>query len=249
MRLVALAAVALVAAGCGGSHTSAPPTPPAPPASSVCGGPPAGLRPTAAWLTTSDGVRLYSVSAGSGDTTLVLAHESPGGLCGWLPAMQLFAARGFHVLAFDFRGFAPSDSPDRGYLAYGRDLQAAVDAAHGGTTVLVGASFGGAAVVAYGSRLHGVDGIVSLSGEQDLPRARLDAIGNAPKLRTPLLVVASRHDTYLDGAAARELVRKAGSQRKEVAVFPGAWHGWDLLYDPPYKARALAVVARFARSV
>jgi pimeloyl-ACP methyl ester carboxylesterase len=229
-------------AGCGGAHRALPA---GPPLSSVCGAPPAGLHATTAWLRTSDGVRLFSAWAGHGDTTLLLAHESPGGMCGWLPAMRTFAAHGYRVVAFDFRGFAPSDSPDRGYLDYARDLQAAVDTAHAKKTVLIGASFGGAAAVADGPALHGVDGIVSLSGEQDLPRPRLDAIGNAPRLRTPLLVVAARQDSYLDGPSARALVKAAGSASKQVAVFPGTYHGWDLLYAAPYRARVWSLVLRW----
>jgi dienelactone hydrolase len=109
------------------------------------------------------------------------------------------------------------------------------------------ASFGRAAAVADGPSLHGVDGIVSLSGELRLDRVGLDAIGSAPRLRAPLLVITANDDGFLDGASARRLVRAAGSARKRAVVVPGNDHGWDLLYASPDRARVLADVLAFVR--
>jgi non-heme chloroperoxidase len=235
ISVLLVAAVALTA--CGGAHRTA--GPPAPILASICTGVPDGLDAKTSWLETSDGLRLYSASAGSGDTTVVLAHESGGvGLCGWLPTMRFLAQHGFRALAFDFRGVYPSPLPPaRTQYDWGRDLQAAVDAAHTKHVVLAGASFGGAAVVAFGPDLHGIDGIASFSGEPDLPTPHIHALANAPRLRVPLFVVASRLDGYLDTAEARRLVRAAGSQNKELVLFPGRLHGWDIL-DERAKARA-----------
>src|SRR5581483_8038615 len=112
------------------------------------------------WLRAQDGVRLYGV---------VLAHESPADLCGWLPYMATLEHAGVRVLAFDFRGFGDSDRPasTRDFLAYGRDFRAAV--AHlesdGAKKVfLMGASFGGAAALTYAPGLR-LAGVVSFSGE------------------------------------------------------------------------------------
>jgi hypothetical protein len=58
-------------------------------------------------------------------------------------------------------------------------------------------------------------------------------------------VVAAQQDSYLDGPSARALVKAAGSQRKQVAVFPGTYHGWDLLYSAPYRSRVWALVLRW----
>ena len=184
-------------------------------------------------------MRLYSASAGSGDTAVVLAHESGGiGLCGWLPTMRYLARHGLRVLAFDFRGVYPSVLPPASkQYAWGRDLQAAVDAADAKHVFLAGASFGGAAVVAYGADLRGVDGIASFSGELDLPRPQIHALRNAPRLRVPLLVVASRVDGYLDTEDARRLVRAAGSRDKTLYLFPGKLHGWDILDARPQARR------------
>jgi alpha-beta hydrolase superfamily lysophospholipase len=186
-------------------------------------------------------VRLFAFTAGSGSTGVVVAHESPGGLCGWLPAVPTFTSHGLRVLAFDFRGFPPSASaPNRSADDFAPDLQAAVDAlrADGARKVfVVGASFGGAASLAEGAKLHGVDGFVSLSGEPELPARAIDALAGVRRLRAPLLVLASRQDYYLDAAAARHLLRAAGSPDKQLTLYPGFNHGWDLLEQAPFKHR------------
>lgn len=209
------------------------------------------MKAETTWLETSDHVKLYSAETGSGSTAIVLAHETPGGMCGWLPVMRTLSARGYRSLAFDFRGFPPSESPAMTiYNDLGPDLQAAVDAAHadGAKKVFVmGASFGGAAAITFGHTLHGVDGIVNLSGELNLPGRSLDTFAAAPKLRTPLLIVAGHDDPYLDAHAAGMLMNAAGSSDKKLIVVPGAYHGWDLLDLAPMReqlwARILAWIA------
>jgi dienelactone hydrolase len=231
----------LLLAGCGGHAAGKASGPPPPSLVSVCGSVPAGLHADVAWLETSDGVRLYTAAAGSGDRVVVLAHESGGqGLCGWLPTMKLLAAHGFRAFAFDFRTYYPSQiPPERKQLAWRNDLQAAIDEAGGKHTALMGASFGGAAVVAYAPDLRGVDAVVSVSGEQQLPNPHIDAIGNVGRLRVPLLVLASRLDGYLDTEEARQLVRRAGSSDKSVVLYPGTLHGWDILDARPAARRVL----------
>ena len=207
--------------------------------SRVCGSRPHGLQAQTSWLRTSDHVRLFSFTAGSGSTGVVLAHESPGGLCGWLPTVPTFTAHGLRVLAFNFRGFPPSASaPNRIAHDFAPDLQAAVDALHaaGASKVfVVGASFGGAVALSVGSELHGVAGFASLSGELDLPGSGINTLAHVPRLRTPLLVVASRQDSYLDAAAAKQLIRAAGSADKQLALYPGYYHGWELLEYGPHR--------------
>jgi pimeloyl-ACP methyl ester carboxylesterase len=102
------------------------------------------------WFRASDGVRHYGVEAGKGPIAVVLAHEGGSDLCGWLSYIKTLNRAGIRVFAFDFRGYGESDRPDRGRLALGRDLVAAVARvrANGATHVfLMGASMGGAAVV------------------------------------------------------------------------------------------------------
>jgi alpha-beta hydrolase superfamily lysophospholipase len=57
------------------------------------------------------------------------------------------------------------------------------------------------------------------------------------KLQAPLLVLASRQDYYLDAAAAKRMLRAAGSRDKQLALYPGFTHGWDLLERAPFRKR------------
>src|SRR5436309_184498 len=108
-----------------------------------------GVAATPFWLTASDGTRLYAIEAGSGATTVVLMHEYPADLCGWLPYAATLVHAGLRVLAFDFRDFGDSGRPaGKRASAYGRDVRAAVARARtdGAKRVfLAGASFGGVA--------------------------------------------------------------------------------------------------------
>jgi dienelactone hydrolase len=85
--------------------------------------------------------------------------------------------------------------------------------------------------------LNDVADVISLSGELELPTSELDAIGAAPKISVPFLFVGSEDDGYVLGSQARRLTRAVGSKDKQVHIFSGAYHGWDLLDVAPY-ARA-----------
>ncbi len=254
LRLVAVLAIALAAAtACGANGSTRDHSTELRPESVVrkCGGT-HGVHVAPLWLHTTDGQRLYAVRGGSGGVGVVLAPESPpGDVCGWLPYLATLEDAGLRVIAFDFRGTGDSPTPattaEQG--AYDRDFAAAISRlrAEGSTKVVVmGASLGGARALTYGPRLD-ADAIVSLSGEATLPEYDINALPVMPRLRVPLLIVGSRHDAYLPVAAALQLLRRAGSKDKETAFFPGGWHGWELVEDAPYAARARAMILRWIR--
>ncbi len=61
----------------------------------------------------ADGIKLYyeeTGSAGSGDP-IIFAHEFAGDLRSWEPQLRYFARR-YRCIAFNARGFPPSDVPD-----------------------------------------------------------------------------------------------------------------------------------------
>ena len=194
---------------------------------------------------------LYAIEAGSGPVAVVLAHESPASLCGWLPYIPFLTASGLRVLAFDFRGFGDSTVPAGvPYRAYDRDLASAVVRARadGAKRVfLMGASYGGAIALTYAPRLK-LDGLISLSGETYLPSATANALASAPRLRAPLLVVGSRHDRYLPVKDALALIRRAGSKDKRTALYPGGWHGWAIVEEAPYAANARRLILAWIRA-
>jgi pimeloyl-ACP methyl ester carboxylesterase len=65
-----------------------------------------------AYASAQDGTRLYYEESGSG-TPMVFIHEFAGDYRSWEPQMRFFA-RYFHCVAFNARGFPPSDIPEDG---------------------------------------------------------------------------------------------------------------------------------------
>jgi alpha-beta hydrolase superfamily lysophospholipase len=250
MRYWVPAVMLAMLAGCGGSSLELE-NGGAPSLATTCGTLPAGLAASTYFLRTSDGVRIYAAAAGTGSKAVVLVHESGAGLCGWVPTMRWLSEKGIRAVAIDLRGYPPSDSPRLAiYHRYAPDIQAAVDAAHdlGAKDVFVmGASLGGAATVAEAPKLERVAGVISLSGELELPTAELDAIGAAPHIKLPFLFVGSEADPYVVGSEARRLYRAVGSRDKQVHVFEGGYHGWDILDVAPDRARARSLVLRWLR--
>jgi pimeloyl-ACP methyl ester carboxylesterase len=245
LRALVGTAIAIASVGCG-SH------PDRPRAATGCGSV-AGAVVERVALKTADGVELSALRGGSGSTGVVLVPESPpADVCGWLPYIAHLEAAGLRVVAVDYRGTGESPEPadPRKRFAYGRDLVAAVDRIrHDGATrvFVVGASFGGAVAMAHAGAAA-VDGIVSLSGETALPAYRVDALAAVPRLRVPLLVVGTRHDSYLPVRDARRLVAQAGSIDKRAVFFPGRAHAWDIVESAPYAPKARRLVLAWIRA-
>lgn len=63
------------------------------------------------YVTTSDGVRLYYEETGSG-MPIVFVHEFSGDLRSWEAQLQHFSRR-YRCIAFNARGYPPSDVPSR----------------------------------------------------------------------------------------------------------------------------------------
>ena len=59
---------------------------------------------------TSDGVRLFYESAGSG-TPIIFVHEFGGSHWSWEPQLNFFARR-HRCITFAARGYSPSDIPE-----------------------------------------------------------------------------------------------------------------------------------------
>lgn len=237
----------LLVAGCGGggSKQSVPKQPP-PAVAQRCGDDAQGVDAKPVWFRASDGALLDGAEVGDGDVGVVLAHESDADLCVWLPFAKSLADKGYRAFAFDFRG-SGSSPPQFAAKAtrYDLDVQAASDELRslGAKKVfLAGASLGGAAVMAASPSVDPQPaGVISFSGEPEL----LDAMASAPKTKAPLLVLLARNDGYTSVASERRFVHAAASQDKQLVVYPADWHGWDLLYHAPYKARVNTVVLDF----
>ncbi len=102
----------------------------------------------------SDGVRLYYEEAGKG-TPIVFVHEFADDLHSWEPQLRFFSRR-YRCIAFNARGYPPSDVPKR-WQVYSQNQAAddianvmrdlAVRKAH-----IIGCSMGGYATVHFGLR-------------------------------------------------------------------------------------------------
>lgn len=145
------------------------------------------LEAHAFWARTADGVRLYMVEAGSGNTTVVLAHGGRSDLCDTIPFAGRLDAAGYRIVALDFRGSGRSEAPARSGLALGMDLAAAVAHARqrGAERIfLIGSSMGGAAIVQNTSAFR-VDGRISLSGTRLWPGFGINDPAGLARIRTP----------------------------------------------------------------
>lgn len=178
----------------------------------------------------SYGGELTGALVGRGRVGVVLAHQSDNDLCSWLPFARTLARNGYAALAFDFAG------------GLNLDVKAAADELRrrgAKQLFLVGASIGGSSVIVAGARIRPhVAGVISLSGEPVLPT--LNAGRVVPHLRVPALFMTPEAESV----SARILYKNAGSEDKQVLIFPGSAHGIDLL-RPPTGRRAAHAILRF----
>lgn len=104
------------------------------------------------YATTNDAVRLYYEEAGAGEV-LVFVHEYAGDLRSWEPQIRFFSRR-YRCVAFNARGFPPSDVPgDQNMYSQKHacdDVLAIVDHLGIESAHIVGLSMGGFATLHYG---------------------------------------------------------------------------------------------------
>ena len=249
MRRLLLVAVLLLSA-CGGGESRVE-GPPLPAIEKRCGSSHGDWETL--WFEAADGTKLDGAELGSGERGVVFLHESPSDLCGWEPYAAEVAKRGFHVLIIDLRAYGLSQRGPRGGVRGAvADIRGAVrelERLGAERVAVVGASYGGAAAVAAAPQLWSeVAGIVSLSGELDLPAAQLHPLAAVSEITLPLLIMSSRKDPYLDEDDSRLMLRAAVKSRAQLVLFDGDAHGWDLL-APPHQQRGYQFLISFLRSV
>ena len=203
------------------------------------------------WFFAADGTKLVGHRFGKGTTAVILAHQSEGDLCDWLPYARRLASRGYFVFPVDFRGYGFSQvRTGAAATRFAADLAAATKALRklGKKKVfLVGASMGGIASLVAGANVTpAVDGVVSVSSPA---RFRgMDALKTAPRLQVPVLYLAAEGD---DNAGfdfsqdAEAMYAATASANKRLEVLPGSLHGIALMAG---SARAKELVESFLRS-
>jgi pimeloyl-ACP methyl ester carboxylesterase len=196
-----------------------------------------------------DDVRLVGHAFGRGKTVVVLAHESRGSLCQWVPYARRLTTLGYQAFAFDFRNHGRSQQ-----VGYGRSYRFAADVtaavkyvrSRGATKVyLVGGSMGAAAVLASGAfATPAVAGIVSLSAPSSF--GGVEPMTAVPRLRAPVLYVASADDAQGGFARdARALYNATAAEDKTVEIIAGTSHGVGLVSSA---GRARELVEEFLQS-
>ena len=203
------------------------------------------------WFYAADGTKLVGHRFGKGTTAVILAHQSEGSLCDWLPYARRLASQGYFVFPVDFRGYGFSQvRTGAAANRFAADLAAATKALRKlgkRKVLLVGASMGGIASLVAGVNVTpAVDGVVSISAPA---RFRgMDALKTAPRLRVPVLYLAAVGDDnagydFSEDAEAMHAATAAADKRLEV--LPGSLHGIGLVAG---SARAKALVESFLRA-
>jgi pimeloyl-ACP methyl ester carboxylesterase len=196
-------------------------------------------------FTTHDGALIYADLYGTGDRGVVLAHGGRFTKESWKPQAEQLAKAGFHVLAFDFRGFGQSHGPgdkDMFTAPMYLDVLAAVRylRKNGAKTVAVmGGSFGGAAAAdaSSASQPGEIKRLILLAAEGN---------GPAEKIKAPLLEIVARDDASGDGPRLphiRAWFDKA-PQPKDLIVLDGSAHG-QFLFQTDQADRVMKEVLRF----
>jgi alpha-beta hydrolase superfamily lysophospholipase len=199
-------------------------------------------------FSTDDGALIYADVYGNGDRGLVLGHGGQFTKESWKPQAEQFARAGFHVVAFDFRGFGQSHGPgdsDMFTAPMHLDVLAAVRflRSKGAKKVaVIGASFGGSAAADAS--------IASPPGEIDrLVLLAADGNGPAEKIKAPLLEIIARDDANDDGPrlpSIRAWFDKVPKPKKLV-ILHGTAHA-QFLFQTGQAGRVMNEMLRFLRS-
>lgn len=191
-------------------------------------------------VSTPAGSSIGAVVLGSGPVAVVLAHQSDGDLCQWMPYATVLAGQGYRAVPFDFAGNGSSTLV--GEATYVDDIAALVaELRRTGVTkvVLMGASMGGAMSIAAATTIKPpVDALVSVSapGSYD----GVNAAADAPSLAVPVLYAAGTADGNF-GSTAQALSNATPAGLGQLELVDSSAHGVDLLTPRSPNTEALRV--------
>jgi pimeloyl-ACP methyl ester carboxylesterase len=197
-------------------------------------------------IRTQDGGVLAGDVYGKGERGLVLAHGGRFNKESWAKQAQAFAAAGYRVLAFDFRGYGASRGPGQGDAMSAPlelDVLAAVRylRANGANSVaIVGGSLGGraGANAAALARPGEIETLVLLGSDG----------GRSPeKIPGRKLVIATEDDA--DGSGVKRLPKIRASYEKmtapkQILVLEGSAHA-QYLFETADGERVMRAILRF----
>jgi pimeloyl-ACP methyl ester carboxylesterase len=208
---------------------TAPASAPSEPGASALPPPPSiqAVEPETVELQTADGLTIVTSAYGPADAErgIVMGHQVNGSRPQWERMSQELAARGYRVLAIDFRGFGDSDDGEIRDLHL--DLAAAVAhlRQHGVQGVAVAGASMGAAAAARMAQDVDIEALLLFSSPLDFDRLRSTA-DDLAVMEMPKLFVCAEGDP---GAyqAMRDLF-EAAAEPKQQLWLSGDNHGTEL---------------------
>jgi dienelactone hydrolase len=219
----------------------------APAAGGPAPSPPPAAEPRHVSFPTEDGGTVFADVYGAGESAVILAHGARFDKESWTKQARSLAARGFRVLALDFRGYGRSTGrgqEDPLSAPLGLDVLAAEKwlRADGAKRVYaVGASMGGGAVAAAVAAHPGaIERMVFLASwpERGAP-ARL--------LKGRKLFITARDDRDGSGSLRLPRIREAfekAPEPKRLVLLDGSAHA-QFLFDTPQGERLLREIEAF----
>jgi pimeloyl-ACP methyl ester carboxylesterase len=197
---------------------------------------------------TSDGALIHADEYGAGARAVVLAHGGRLNKASWNEQAQTLVAAGFHVLAFDFRGFGQSQGPGQSDLDTAPlklDVIAAIAylRQHGAQTIdVIGASMGGGAAGAaiIGSPAGLVHRLVLLGTAPD---------GDAAQLKCPSLFIVARNDANDEGPRLPRIRAQfaRAPQPKRLVIVDGSAHA-QFMFKTAQRERVMNEIMRFLQA-
>jgi len=164
----------------------------------------------------------------------------PSSKADWSIAAHWLAARGFMVLAYDFRGLGESEGqPD--FFKLDKDLTAAiafVQSLGAKKIVLLGASGGGAITLKVAAKIKGA-AVITISPDYF---ASAPTTQDVMAITAPKLFVSSQNDAYINETMQ---IFKDAKQPKELHLYPGSVHGANL-FETEYGQDLITRIITFA---
>lgn len=193
---------------------------------------------------TKDGGVLHGDVYGAGERGVVLAHGGRFNKESWEKQARALANAGFHVLAFDFRGYGKSRGPGQQDI-FSAPLHLDVLAGvrylrtRGAKSVsAVGGSLGGgAAAAAVIAAPREIDRLVLLGSTPD---------GAPEELKVPKLYIATRHDSSGSGPRLPGLQAHfdRAPEPKELILLDGTAHA-QFMFGTAHAERIMREIVRF----
>ncbi len=195
-------------------------------------------------FSTEDGITLVGTlweNNTSEKLPLVLVHQFNRDRHTYDSFAQAAFARGYTVLSFDVRGFGESTQKgnqkisftqfsDADFQQISKDILSARQFLNAESILVVGASIGANAALEYGALDSSSSGIVLLS--PGLNYKGLDVNASMEENSVPLLIVASKEDTY-SSQSAQTIFDASPLSDKKLLLLENAGHGTDMLIRNP----------------